>query len=71
MDAQTLQHIFIVSKVTLKECECGLDDYGVAMVKVEENTGVICERCWNRIDVNEIKEGNLCQRCFDVIYGIL
>ena len=69
MDAQTLQHIFIVSKVTLKECECGLDDYGVAMVKVEENTGVICERCWNRIDVNEIKEGNLCQRCYDVING--
>ena len=67
MDAQTLQHVFIVSKVTLKECECELDDYTVASLKVVENNGVICERCWNRIDEENIKEGNLCQRCFDVI----
>ena len=67
MDAQTLQHVFIVSKVTLKECECELDDYTVASLKVVENNGVICERCWNRIDEELVKEGNLCQRCFDVI----
>ena len=69
MDADTLQHIFIVSKVTLKDCECNLTDYGVASLSVNVNDGVICERCWNRISKEEILEGNLCRRCHDVING--
>ena len=68
-DKTTLQQIFIVSKVTLKDCECGLDSYPMASLKVEVNDGIICQRCWNRIDVNEICEDNLCKRCKDVIKG--
>ncbi len=67
MDEDTLQHVFIVSKVTLKDCDCDLQDYGVASLKVVENNGIICERCWNRIDEDKICEGNLCPRCYDVI----
>ncbi|MCI5745447.1 MAG: isoleucine--tRNA ligase [Erysipelotrichaceae bacterium] len=67
MDEDTLQHIFIVSKVVLKNCDCELVDYGVASVKVIENKGIICERCWNRIDEDKICENSLCKRCYDVI----
>ncbi len=67
MDEDTLQHIFIVSKVTLKDCDCDLKDYGVASLKVYENNGIICDRCWNRIDADKICEGNLCSRCYKVI----
>ena len=69
MDADTLQHIFIVSKVTLKDCDCNLTDYGVASLSVSLNDGVICERCWNRISKEDILEGNLCKRCNDVVNG--
>ena len=69
MDADTLQHIFIVSKVTLVNCDCGLEDFTVASLKVDVNDGVICERCWNRIDKSDILEGNLCKRCYDVVNG--
>ena len=69
MDADTLQHVFIVSKVTLVNCDCGLEDYTVASLKVDVKDGVICERCWNRIDKSEILEGNLCKRCYDVVNG--
>ena len=69
-DNTTLQQIFIVSKVTLKDCACGLDSYPMANLKVEVNDGIICQRCWNRIDVNEICEDNLCKRCYDVVKGL-
>ncbi len=69
MDEQTLQHVFIVSKVILKDCDCGLVDFDVASLKVSENNGIICERCWNRIDEDKVCEGNLCKRCYDVVNG--
>ena len=68
-DKTTLQQIFIVSKVNLKECDCNLTDYGLASLSVEVNNGIICQRCWNRIDELEICEDNLCKRCNDVVKG--
>ena len=68
-DKTTLQQIFIVSKVNLKECECNLVDYGFASLSVEVNNGIICQRCWNRIDELDICEDNLCKRCNDVVKG--
>ena len=68
-DKTTLQQIFIVSKVNLKECECDLVDYGFASLSVEVNNGIICQRCWNRIDELDICEDNLCKRCNDVVKG--
>jgi len=67
MDATTLQQIFIVSKVVLKDCDCDLDKFDNVAIKVELNDGVICERCWNRIDANLINKDNLCKRCADVL----
>ena len=42
----------------------------MANLKVEVNDGIICQRCWNRIDVNELCEDNLCKRCYDVVKGL-
>ena len=67
MDEDTLNHIFIVSKVVLQDNDDDLSDYQVAAVKVVKNDGIICERCWNIIDANCICKGNVCQRCFDVL----
>lgn len=67
MDEDTLQHIFIVSKVILTNDLTSLVDYGKAYLKVIENDGIICERCWNRIDRNAICQDNLCQRCYNVV----
>ena len=58
-----------VSKVNLKECDCNLTDYGFASLSVDVNNGIICQRCWNRIDELDICEDNLCKRCNDVVKG--
>ena len=67
MDADTLQHIFIVSKVILTSDETNLLDYGKAYLNVTKNEGIMCERCWNIIDKKDICADNLCQRCYNVV----
>lgn len=67
MDDTTLQQIFIVSKVILKDQTDDLKDYDTVMVRVCENKGIICQRCWNRIDEKDIQEHQLCRRCSAVI----
>ena len=67
LSSDALQHIFIVSKVVLKDCDCGLTDMGMAAISVVLNEGIICKRCWNRIDEDLIVNGELCKRCYDVV----
>ena len=38
------------------------DKLEVSKVKVETHTGCRCERCWNKFDESEMKDG-LCPRC--------
>lgn len=69
MDATTLQQVFIVSKVLLSSSPDELNDYGTILIRVKENDGIICQRCWNRIDANRIMEHQLCPRCHQVLKG--
>lgn len=68
MDKTALQQLFIVSKVNLQDNKENLNDYGNGcFVSVVENKGIVCQRCWNRIDADEICENNLCKRCAKVV----
>ena len=66
MDQDTLCHIFVVSKVIITQDDSGLNGNEHAKTKATLSNGIICERCWNRID-KELIHDNLCQRCYDVI----
>ncbi len=66
-DQRTLNQIFIVSEVILVSDVQDLTLYECAYVKVVNHPGVKCERCWNHVDEEQLCEGHLCQRCYDVL----
>ncbi len=68
-DQQSLNQLFIVSKVTLTNNLENLNKYDTVSVSITSSEGVKCERCWNKVDATTIKEGNLCPRCHSVLHG--
>lgn len=62
-----LKQLFIVAKVELVD-DNSLEEYDSAFIKVEKFNGHQCPRCWNHFDEEEM-EGELCQRCHNVING--
>ncbi len=68
-DQKTLNQIFIVSFVELVKENVNFKTYDTVSVSVKAHEGVKCERCWNKVDADKIKEGNLCPRCHSVLHG--
>lgn len=65
-DQRSLNQLFIVSKVILTT-DKSLKEYENSYVNVEANNGIKCERCWNKVDPNEVVDGCLCHRCAQVL----
>jgi len=65
--AEQLKQLFIVSKLTLVTETEGLEEFGASYVKVEKFNGVVCKRCWNVYDADEMHDEDLCERCHDAL----
>lgn len=65
---ESLKQLFIVAKVKVVDDVTDLTEYDTAYIKAEKFNGVQCPRCWNYFDADEM-EGELCQRCHDVLNG--
>ena len=66
-DKQTLNQLFIVSEVILVNNQDDLTEYENTYIKVVNHPGVKCERCWNHVNDDNLYEGHLCKRCYDVL----
>ena len=65
--AEQLKQLFIVSKLTLVEESTDLEEFGASYVKVEKFNGVVCKRCWNVYDADEMHDEDLCERCHEAL----
>ena len=65
--ADQLKQLFIVSKLTIVEDTTDLEEFGASYVKVEKFNGVVCKRCWNVYDADEMHDEELCERCHDAL----
>ena len=65
--AEQLKQLFIVSKLTLVEDSTDLEEFGASYVKVEKFNGVVCKRCWNVYDADEMHDEDLCERCHEAL----
>ena len=65
--AEQLKQLFIVSKLTLVEESTDLEEFGASYVKVEKVNGVVCKRCWNVYDADEMHDEDLCERCHEAL----
>lgn len=70
-DVQTLKEelkqLFIVSKLKLVEETEGLEEFNTSYIKVEKFNGVVCKRCWNVYDADEMYDDDVCCRCHEVL----
>lgn len=63
----SLKQLFIVSKVTLTDDHSDLEEFGSSYVRVEKFNGVVCKRCWNVYDTDDMYNEDICCRCHDVL----
>lgn len=66
LEAQ-LKQLFIVSKLKLVSDNEGLEEFNQSFIKVEKFNGVVCQRCWNVYDADEMYDDEVCCRCHEVL----
>lgn len=65
--AESLKQLFIVSKLNLTTDTDGLEEMPNCFIKVEKFNGVVCKRCWNVYDADEMYDEDVCCRCHEVL----
>ncbi len=65
---ENLNRLLIVSKVEITDQNTG-DPYPTGTIRVEKFNGVLCQRCWNVYEPEEMANEEICQRCAAVLSG--
>lgn len=59
--------IFIVSEIIFTNDNRNLTEYETSYLKVQEKTGLKCQRCWIVYEQLNVNKNEICNRCFQIL----
>ncbi|WP_348735333.1 isoleucine--tRNA ligase [Spiroplasma endosymbiont of Ammophila pubescens] len=62
-----LYQIFIVSEIIFTTDHQNLTEHETSFLKVQEKTGLKCQRCWMIYNYLNVQNNEICDRCFNVL----